>query len=68
MKRKKYDEVVEIVDAGILVKPVFDWLIDSLLQCPRVYIYTLLKELQPDMTRTWIPNLNRIGIQNDLNN
>jgi len=37
-------------------KLVFDWLIDVLLQGPRVCIYTLLKELQSDTTRTQIPN------------
>jgi len=35
---------------------VFDWLIDFSLQGPRVYIYTLLKELQPDTIRIRIPN------------
>jgi len=44
-----------------------DWLV-SFLQGPRVHIYTLLKELQPDTTRIRIPNLNRIRVQNDLNN
>ena len=37
-------------------KRVFDSLIDFLLQGPRVYIYTLLKELQPDTIRIRIPN------------
>ena len=55
MKRKKYDEVVEKVDAGIWVETCV-WLIDWFLQGPRVYIYTLLKELQPDTTRIQIPN------------
>jgi len=40
----------------------------SRLQGPRVYIHTLLKELQLDTTRIQIPNLNRIRVQNDLNN
>ena len=35
---------------------LIDFLIDDLLQGPRVYIYTLLKELQPDTIRIWIPN------------
>ena len=34
---------------------LIDWLLD-VLQGPWVYIYTLLKELQPDTTRTRIPN------------
>ena len=34
---------------------LIDWLLGR-LQGPRVYIYTLLKELQSDTTRTWIPN------------
>jgi len=34
---------------------LIDWLL-SLLQGPWVYIYTLLKEIQPDTTRTRIPN------------
>jgi len=32
------------------------WLIDPSLQGPTVYICTLLKELESDMTRTQIPN------------
>ena len=35
---------------------LIDFLIDYLLQGPRVYIYTLLKELQPDTIRIRIPN------------
>ena len=35
---------------------LIDWSIHR-LQGPRVYIYTLLKELQPDTTRIRIPNL-----------
>ena len=46
---------------------LIDWLILR-LQGPRVHIYTPLKELQPDTTRIRIPNLNRIRVQNDLNN
>ena len=45
---------------------LIDWL--DWLQGPRVHIYILLKELQPDTTRIRIPNLNRIRVQNDLNN
>jgi len=40
---------------GIWVKTCV-WLIDSRLQSPWVHIYILLKELQPDTTRTRIPN------------
>ena len=46
---------------------LIDWLILFFTR-PWVYIYTLLKELQPDMTRIRIPYLHRIHIQNDLNN
>jgi len=46
---------------------LIDWSM-SLLQSSRVYIYTLLKEPQLDTTRIRIPNLNRIRVQNDLNN
>ena len=46
---------------------LIDWLI-PVLQCPRAYIYTLLEELQPDTTKTRIPNLNRLCVQNDSNN
>jgi len=69
MKKENIDEVVEKVDARIWVKTCV-WLIDwfYFLQGPRVYIYTLLKELQPDITRIRIPYLNRIRVQNDLNN
>jgi len=35
---------------------LIDWSIDISLQGPRVYIYTLLKELQPNTTRIQIPN------------
>jgi len=44
-----------------------DWKMFS-LQGPRVYIYTLLQELQPDTTKIRIPDLDRIRVQNDLNN
>ena len=44
-----------------------DWF-DCVLHGTRVYIYTLLKEPQPDTTRIQILNLNRIHVQNDLTN
>ena len=45
---------------------LIDWSI--LLQGPRVYIYTLLKELQSDTTRTQIPKLTEFVYKTNLNN